>query len=67
MAGRLTRRQAIAGGAVGVAAAVAGGVGLVRAGVLPGRYRLARTLGAWRPSAGLPAAARRRRRPPRPL
>jgi pimeloyl-ACP methyl ester carboxylesterase len=46
VAGTLTRRQAIAGGAVGVVAAVAGGAGLVRAGVLPGRYRLARTLGA---------------------
>src|SRR6266545_420109 len=53
MAGTLTRRQAIAGGAVGVAAAVAGGVGLVRAGVLPGRYRLARTLGAC--DVGVPA------------
>jgi pimeloyl-ACP methyl ester carboxylesterase len=42
----LTRRQAIAGGAVGAVAAAAGGAGLVRAGVLPGRYRLARTLGA---------------------
>jgi hypothetical protein len=53
MAGRLTRRQAIAGGAVGVAAALAGGVGLVGAGVLPGRYRLARTLGAC--DVGVPA------------
>ena len=53
MAGSLTRRQAIAGGAAGAVAAVAGGVGLVRAGVLPGRYRLARTLGAC--DVGVPA------------
>jgi enterochelin esterase-like enzyme len=41
----LTRRQALAGGVLGVAAA-AGGAALVQAGVLPGRYRLARVLGA---------------------
>jgi enterochelin esterase-like enzyme len=41
----LTRRQALAGGVLGVAAA-AGGAALVQAGVLPGRYRLARILGA---------------------
>jgi enterochelin esterase-like enzyme len=41
----LTRRQALAGGVLGVAAA-AGGAALVQAGVLPGRYRLARALGA---------------------
>jgi S-formylglutathione hydrolase FrmB len=52
MAGRLTRRQAVAGGAVAVAAAVAGGAGLVQAGVLPGRYRLARVMGAC--DVGLP-------------
>jgi pimeloyl-ACP methyl ester carboxylesterase len=46
MPARLTRRQALAGGAVAAAAAVAGGAGLVRAGVLPGRYRLARVMGA---------------------
>jgi S-formylglutathione hydrolase FrmB len=51
----LTRRQAIAGGAVGVVAAATGGVGLVRAGVLPGRYRLARTLGAC--DVGVPPTA----------
>jgi enterochelin esterase-like enzyme len=55
MARSLTRRQAITGGAVGMVAAVAGGVGLVRAGVLPGRYRLARTLGAC--DAGVPPTA----------
>jgi S-formylglutathione hydrolase FrmB len=43
VAGTLTRRQALAGGAV---AAGVGGVALVRAGALPGRYRLARALGA---------------------
>jgi len=42
----LPRRQVLAGGALGVVAAAAGGAGLVRAGVLPGRYRLARALGA---------------------
>jgi enterochelin esterase-like enzyme len=41
----LTRRQALAGGVLGVAAA-AGGAALVQAGVLPGRYRLAQVLGA---------------------
>jgi enterochelin esterase-like enzyme len=41
----VTRRQALAGGVLGVAAA-AGGAALVQAGVLPGRYRLARVLGA---------------------
>ena len=46
MAGTLTRRQALAGAALGAVAAGAGGVALVRAGVLPGRYRLARALGA---------------------
>ena len=45
MATTLTRRQALAGGVLGVAAA-AGGAALVQAGVLPGRYRLARVLGA---------------------
>jgi enterochelin esterase-like enzyme len=42
----LTRRQAVAGGALGLVAAVAGGAGLVRAGIVPGRYQLARLLGA---------------------
>jgi S-formylglutathione hydrolase FrmB len=46
MAGTLTRRQALAGGALAAVAAGVGGVALVRAGVLPGRYRLARALGA---------------------
>ena len=46
MAGTLTRRQALAGGTLGVVAAGAGGLGLVRAGVLPGRYRLGRVMGA---------------------
>jgi enterochelin esterase-like enzyme len=46
MAGTLTRRQALAAGAVGAAAALAGGAGLVEAGVLPGRYRAGRLLGA---------------------
>jgi S-formylglutathione hydrolase FrmB len=55
VAGSLTRRQALAGGAVGAVAAVVGGVGLVRAGVLPGRYRLARTLGAC--DVGVPPTA----------
>jgi hypothetical protein len=41
----LTRRQALAGGVLGVAAA-AGGAALVQAGVLPGRYRLAQVVGA---------------------
>jgi enterochelin esterase-like enzyme len=49
----LTRRQALAGGVLGVAAA-AGGAALVQAGVLPGRYRLARVLGAC--DVGLPPA-----------
>jgi enterochelin esterase-like enzyme len=46
MAGTLTRRQALAAGAIGAAAALAGGAGLVQAGVLPGRYRVGRLLGA---------------------
>jgi len=46
MARTLTRRQAVATGALGVVAAVAGGAGLVQAGVLPGRYRVGRLLGA---------------------
>jgi enterochelin esterase-like enzyme len=46
MAGTLTRRQALAAGALGAAAALAGGAGLVQAGVLPGRYRVGRLLGA---------------------
>ena len=46
MAGILTRRQALAGGALGAVAALAGGAGLVQAGVLPGRYRVGRLLGA---------------------
>jgi pimeloyl-ACP methyl ester carboxylesterase len=52
MAGTLTRRQALAGAALGVVAAGAGGLGLVQAGVLPGRYRLARVMGAC--DVGLP-------------
>jgi pimeloyl-ACP methyl ester carboxylesterase len=46
MAGTLTRRQALAAGALGGVAALAGGAGLVQAGVLPGRYRAGRLLGA---------------------
>ena len=46
MARTFTRRQAVAAGALGVAAALAGGAGLVQAGVLPGRYRVGRLLGA---------------------
>jgi pimeloyl-ACP methyl ester carboxylesterase len=46
MAGTLTRRQALAAGALGAVAAVAGGAGLVQAGVVPGRYRVGRLLGA---------------------
>jgi pimeloyl-ACP methyl ester carboxylesterase len=46
MAPTLTRRQAVAAGAFGAAAVVAGGTGLVQAGVLPGRYRVGRLLGA---------------------
>jgi pimeloyl-ACP methyl ester carboxylesterase len=46
MAGTLTRRQALAAGALGTVAALAGGAGLVQAGVLPGRYRVGRLLGA---------------------
>ena len=46
MARTLTRRQALAAGAAGVAAALAGGAGLVRAEMLPGRYRVGRMLGA---------------------
>jgi hypothetical protein len=53
MPARLTRRQALAGGTVAAAAAVVGGAGLVRAGVLPGRYRLARVMGAC--DVGVPA------------
>lgn len=46
MAPTLTRRQALAAGGLGLAAAVAGGAGLVQAGVLPGRFRVGRLLGA---------------------
>jgi enterochelin esterase-like enzyme len=46
MAPKLTRRQALAAGAAGVTAAVAGGVGLVQAGAVPGRYQVGRLLGA---------------------
>jgi hypothetical protein len=46
MARKLTRRQALAAGGLGVAAALAGGAGLVQAGVLPGRHRVGRLLGA---------------------
>jgi hypothetical protein len=46
MARTLTRRQALAAGAAGVAAALVGGAGLVQAEVLPGRYRAGRLLGA---------------------
>jgi enterochelin esterase-like enzyme len=46
MARTLTRRQALAAGGLGVAAALAGGAGLVQAGVLPGRHRVGRLLGA---------------------
>src|SRR5215207_1957013 len=46
MAGTLTRRQALAAGSLGAVAALAGGAGLVQAGVLPGRYRVGRLLGA---------------------
>lgn len=46
MAPILTRRQALATGAAGAAVALAGGAGLVRAGVLPGRYQAGRLLGA---------------------
>jgi enterochelin esterase-like enzyme len=46
MAPTLTRRQVLAAGGAGVAAALAGGAGLVQAGVLPGRYRVGRLLGA---------------------
>jgi pimeloyl-ACP methyl ester carboxylesterase len=46
MAPTLSRRQAVAAGALGVAAVMAGGAGLVQAGVLPGRYRVGRLLGA---------------------
>jgi pimeloyl-ACP methyl ester carboxylesterase len=53
MARTLTRRQALAAGAAGVAAALVGGAGLVQAGVLPGRYRAGRLLGACDPG-GLP-------------
>jgi S-formylglutathione hydrolase FrmB len=46
MARTLTRRQAGAGGALGVVAAAAGGAGLFQAGLLPGRDRVGRMLGA---------------------
>jgi S-formylglutathione hydrolase FrmB len=46
MARTLSRRQVLAAGALGAAAALAGGAGLVEAGVLPGRYRVGRLLGA---------------------
>jgi pimeloyl-ACP methyl ester carboxylesterase len=46
MAPTLSRRQVLAAGALGAAAALAGGAGLVEAGVLPGRYRVGRLLGA---------------------
>ena len=46
MAPTLSRRQAVAAGALGAAAVMAGGAGLVQAGVLPGRYRVGRLLGA---------------------
>jgi hypothetical protein len=46
MAPTLSRRQLLAVGALGAAAALAGGAGLVEAGVLPGRYRVGRLLGA---------------------
>jgi S-formylglutathione hydrolase FrmB len=46
MAVQLTRRQALAAGAAGVAGVVAGGTGLVKAGALPGRERVGRLLGA---------------------
>jgi pimeloyl-ACP methyl ester carboxylesterase len=42
----LTRGQALAAGALGALAALAGGAGLVQAGALPGRYRAGRLLGA---------------------
>jgi pimeloyl-ACP methyl ester carboxylesterase len=42
----LGRRQVLAAGAVGAVAALAGGAGLVEAGVLPGRTRVGRLLGA---------------------
>jgi pimeloyl-ACP methyl ester carboxylesterase len=53
----LTRRQALAAGAAGVAAALAGGAGLVQAGVLPGRYRVGRLLGACDVGGPPPATA----------
>jgi pimeloyl-ACP methyl ester carboxylesterase len=46
MAPTLSRRQLLAAGALGAVAALAGGAGLVEAGVLPGRYRVGRLLGA---------------------
>jgi pimeloyl-ACP methyl ester carboxylesterase len=46
MAGTPTRRQVLAAGALGAVAALAGGAGLVQAGVVPGRYRAGRLLGA---------------------
>jgi S-formylglutathione hydrolase FrmB len=46
MAVNLTRRQALAAGAAGLTAALAGGAGLVQAGTLPGRYQVGRLLGA---------------------
>jgi predicted dienelactone hydrolase len=57
MAPTLTRRQALAAGAAGVAAALAGGAGLVQAGVLPGRYRVGRLLGACDVGGPPPATA----------
>ena len=42
----LGRRQALAAGAAGAVVALAGGAGLVEAGVLPGRTRVGRLLGA---------------------
>jgi hypothetical protein len=57
MAPTLTRRQVLAAGAASVAAALAGGAGLVQAGVLPGRYRLGRLLGACDVGGPPPTAA----------
>jgi hypothetical protein len=42
---RTVSRRAVLAAGVGVAAAAAGGYGLVEAGILPGKYRLARVLG----------------------
>jgi pimeloyl-ACP methyl ester carboxylesterase len=57
MARTLTRRQALAAGALGTVAALAGGAGLVQAGVLPGRYRVGRLLGACDVGGPPPATA----------